>query len=327
MIPPEPDEPGSGSGGNTPASITLESVSGFTTLGRIGETLQLRVIDNNGNNYTNVTYTSSYQDVATVDQTGLVTAVGTGNCRISALDNNSNLQAYISITVEVAQSVGPIDTSTNELAQSIGLTIVNSNGDAITNFTELQAYNLGANVTANELLLPPSGKVIVSVVRVNSNGEELENDSGENLTTELPVRIYGVNYVNGVNGFKVILRNSFEEGHDIIATKTFTIDELGINREVSDLASGTLSLRLDGNTNYTLAVGSIKMLDTDVVTTDNKKIILNNDHVRYVISGPYLSLENNGIVRANSAGTDRITVSFDLGNYYESVSVDVVVTE
>ena len=186
---------------------------------------------------------------------------------------------------------------------------------------------MGANITANKLLLPPSGRVVVSVVPVNSNGEELESTSGETLTTELPVHIYGVNYVNGVNGFKVILKNSFEEGNDIIATKTFTIDELGINREVSDLASGTLSLRLDGKTNYTLAVGNVKMLNTVVVTTDNKEIMLNNDHVTYAISGPYLSMEINGIVRANSAGTDRITVSFDIGSYYESVSVDVVVTE
>lgn len=86
-------------------SITLESVSGVNKLNEIGDTLQLRVLDQNGNEYNNVDYISNNINIATVDQTGLVTAVGNLSCIITAVTNDGS-KLKDTIVIHVASDEG-----------------------------------------------------------------------------------------------------------------------------------------------------------------------------------------------------------------------------
>ncbi len=84
-----------------PASVTVAVETGTTTLAAIGQTLQLTVSVSDANDYPidepAVTWTSSDEAVVTVDQDGLVTAVGNGMADVVAMAGD--VSDMVSITV------------------------------------------------------------------------------------------------------------------------------------------------------------------------------------------------------------------------------------
>ena len=86
-----------------PASISIEVDDEATMLAKIGQTLQLGVVVNDGNDHpiadADVTWMSSDENVITVDGAGLVTAVGDGMAEVTAA--SGDVSAMVSITVMV----------------------------------------------------------------------------------------------------------------------------------------------------------------------------------------------------------------------------------
>ena len=86
-----------------PASISIEVASDATTLTEIGQTLQLLVSVNDGNENAiaepAVTWMSGDENVVTVDEDGLVEAVGNGMTEVTAA--SGDVSAMVSITVMV----------------------------------------------------------------------------------------------------------------------------------------------------------------------------------------------------------------------------------
>ncbi len=111
-----------------PASVTVAVESGTTTLAAIGQTLQLTVSVSDANDHPiaepAVTWTSSDEAVVTVDQDGLVTAVGNGMADVVA--TAGDVSDMVSITVmETSEPVATtvmIDPASHTL-EAIGETV------------------------------------------------------------------------------------------------------------------------------------------------------------------------------------------------------------
>src|SRR3974390_2308578 len=135
-----------------PVSISLSIEEGLSSLSTVGQTLHLFAMGNYSDgsqqslNYTDsgTTYISSNPAVATVDNTGLVTAVTAGNATITALNEGvvSTVQIQVLIAkdtdgdgmpddTEIANGFNPLDPS--DAGQD-------ADGDGLTN---LQEYQLG----------------------------------------------------------------------------------------------------------------------------------------------------------------------------------------
>ena len=111
-----------------PASVTVAVESGTTTLAAIGQTLQLTVSVSDANDHPiaepAVTWTSSDEAVVTVDQDGLVTAVGNGMADVVAMAGA--VSDMVSVTVmETSEPVATtvmIDPASHTL-EAIGETV------------------------------------------------------------------------------------------------------------------------------------------------------------------------------------------------------------
>ena len=114
-----------------PASISIEVDAEATTLAEIGQTLQLGVAVNDGNDHpiadAAVTWTSSDETVITVDGEGLVTAVGDGMAEVTAA--SGDVSAMVSITVMVPSepvattvAIDPASHTLEAIGQTVQLT-------------------------------------------------------------------------------------------------------------------------------------------------------------------------------------------------------------
>ncbi len=98
-----------------------------------GETKQLTVTDNNGNDITSESsYTSDNESVATVDENGLVTAVGVGETEITV--SYEDITETVSVTVE-AENGQPLLAITGSVDDTVKVWDVET-GQVITNFTK-----------------------------------------------------------------------------------------------------------------------------------------------------------------------------------------------
>ncbi len=97
---------GGGGGGSSKVAVTgVEVVPDSDTLG-VGQTSQLKAVvkPNNASNK-NVTWKSDNENVATVDQNGLVTAVAEGTANVTVTTKDKNKTASCTVTV-VGKSIG-----------------------------------------------------------------------------------------------------------------------------------------------------------------------------------------------------------------------------
>ena len=136
--------------------------------------MHLRVLDQDGHEYTNVTYMSSDSSIATVEQGGLVTASEKeGSCRITAYSNeDASLRASIDITVEYIGNI-ILYTANNDtnvgIGNSLGLVCCKypSSGDSIIPYTNV-TYSVSdselAEVIDNRLVGKSVGSVAVVAV-------------------------------------------------------------------------------------------------------------------------------------------------------------------
>jgi hypothetical protein len=98
-----------------PVSVTGVTVTPETAeLKAVGETVQLvaTVTPANAANK-NVSFSSSNQNVATVDDNGMVTAVGNGNAVITVTAEDGGVTATVTITVSIPGSSSPDDPTEN----------------------------------------------------------------------------------------------------------------------------------------------------------------------------------------------------------------------
>lgn len=112
------------------SGISLDVTNACIT---VGENLQLQetIVPNNATNK-NVTWDTSNNEVAIVDEEGLVTGVGIGSCQITATaKGNSNIKASCTITVSNSLSVNKITSCKGTV---VNLPINMSNTEAITAF-------------------------------------------------------------------------------------------------------------------------------------------------------------------------------------------------
>ena len=105
-----------------PANVTVAVESGTTTLAAIGQTLQLTVSVSDANDHPiaepAVTWTSSDEAVVTVDQDGLVTAMGNGVADVVA--TAGDVSDMVGITVMVMEDEG----DTREYTPWVGVSVV-----------------------------------------------------------------------------------------------------------------------------------------------------------------------------------------------------------
>lgn len=89
------------------------------TFTKAGETLQLTatIYPDSATNKT-VTWTSSNKTVATVDESGLVTAVGNGTANITATTEDGNFKATCQVTVEIPELTLSLDKTELTLTQT-----------------------------------------------------------------------------------------------------------------------------------------------------------------------------------------------------------------
>ena len=104
------------------ATRPVESISlnhDAKTFTKAGETLQLTatIYPDSATNKT-VTWKSSDKTVATVDESGLVTAVGNGTANITATTEDGNFKATCQVTVEIPELTLSLDKSELTLTQT-----------------------------------------------------------------------------------------------------------------------------------------------------------------------------------------------------------------
>ena len=130
-LPPEPPEPVATTVTLAPSSVTLHA---------LGDTIQFTatVLDQNGQVMTGVmvAYSSSADSVATVDTTGLVTAVANGNATLTATSGTASGSATVTVEQRVVEvRVSPDSVTLFAIGDSVRLTAeaLDSNGQAATN--------------------------------------------------------------------------------------------------------------------------------------------------------------------------------------------------
>ncbi len=154
-----------------PAGISIEVAPDATTLTEIEQTLQLMVSVSDGNDNAiaepAVTWTSGDENVATVDEDGLVEAVGNGMAAVTAA--SGDVSAMVSITVMVISEPVATSITIEPAAHTLG---------AIGDTVELAAVVLDQHENAMEDVMVTWSSGDDAVATVDENGVVTAVDNG-----------------------------------------------------------------------------------------------------------------------------------------------------
>lgn len=165
---------------------TVESVSvtpATTAIVSLGATQQFSAAarDGSGNTLAGVSFTwsSSDEDCATVNTSGLVTAVGNGVATISAAAAGTNGGATVTVAqvgVELVFSVQPVETYAGvTIEPAVEVEVRDANGHAVENATETVALAIGENPGAGTLsgtttVVPENGVATFDDLTIDEDG-------------------------------------------------------------------------------------------------------------------------------------------------------------
>lgn len=222
---------------------------------------------------------SDDSNVATVDQTGLVTAVGTGNCRITAYDNNDGyLKSSLDIAVEAENTNsdvlfiwGESDATMVEVGDTLRL-FVSKNGESYSDVTYLIDSTDYAEISEDGVLTGKAeGTVLVTVI--DKADTSVATSKSFEVVAEIAVEsifIHGaadVNTITEPGGQLQIVAQASPSG------KLYTDVTFSVNDE-------TIAT-IDSTSGWLTAVGNGTVVVTGTSTIDNSL----TDTCEIVISG------------------------------------------
>lgn len=240
---------------------------------------------------------SDDSNVAAVDQTGLVTAVGTGNCRITAYDNNDGyLKSSLDIAVEDEDTKsdvlfvwGESDATMVEVGNTLRL-VVSKNGKRYRNVTYLIDSTDYAEISEGGILTGKAeGTVIVTVTDKADNS--LTASKSFDVVTEMAVKaifVHGAGDVNTITepGGQLKIVAQASPSSELYTDVTFSVNDENI-------------ATIDSTSGWLTAVGNGTVVVTGTSTIDNSL----TDTCEIVISG---QTDDSGEteVEFNIAGAD-----------------------
>jgi len=136
-----------------PGTIMLSSPGQTLPLSLVGTFSDGTTLDLT--NSSNVTYSSSVQTIATVDNNGVVTAQGSGTTQVSALYQSAG--QYVMAFVDVTVGTFPLTFSSGSLV--------------------FQSQTVGTNSNPQQLTLTNSGSNPVSILQISSSGDFSESNN------------------------------------------------------------------------------------------------------------------------------------------------------
>lgn len=222
---------------------------------------------------------SDDSNVATVDQTGLVTAVGTGNCRITAYDNNDGyLKSSLDIAVEAENTNsdvlfiwGESDATMVEVGDTLRL-FVSKNGESYSDVTYLIDSTDYAEISEDGVLTGKAeGTVLVTVI--DKADTSVATSKSFEVVAEIAVESI---FVHGAADVNTIT----EPGGQLqIVAQASPSDELytDVTFSVNDETIATI----DSTSGWLTAVGNGTVVVTGTSTVDNSL----TDTCEIVISG------------------------------------------
>lgn len=302
------------------------------------ETLIATVNPTNATNK-NVTWSSNNTAIATVNATGIVTAVSAGTARITVTTQDGAKTAFCDVTV-IAQPYLVLDFETGKLT---GFTSISGNAfsdarianevsfwggpfnqqgtwhmwgfknatdDTPTGEMRTQNFTLSGNGQISLMIAGGNDLANVYVALCNSAGAELVKATGSNNEAYTTVSLNGASYVGTTCFLKVIDNSTTGFGH-------INLDDIRIPTATAMYPVISVSLNKSATS---IIVGSTESLSTSFVPSNatNKNVTWssNNSSVATVSAA--------GIVTAVAPGTARITVSSQDGGRTSFCDVTVI---
>jgi hypothetical protein len=205
---------------NTPSAIFIRSAVSQDYIDLPGGMLPLYVVDSNGVNYTEVVWSTNDPSIATVDQGGMVTAVGNGTVRITA---TSTEDGYLFATMDI-----PVSNQDN------------GDTDVITYFSLVDPWNNTPTVLDESSV---HANVGVSQEYFDSNNiGDVKLHLYDEYGAELAVYTLGSHGYGGLNVLNFNIESSFKlfttlrtvkvklyVDSEVKYEETFTIEQLGLS--------------------------------------------------------------------------------------------------
>ena len=298
-------------------SVTVTPSSG--TLTTVGETLQLTagVLPENASNR-NVSWVSSNTSVATVDQTGKVTAVANGTAVITVTTQDGNKTAIANITVSIPISVTSVTvTPSSGTLTTVGETLQLTAGVLPENASNRNVSWVSSNT--NVATVDQTGKVTAvanGTAVITATTQDGNKTATANITVRVPISVTSVTVTPSSGTLTTV--------GETLQLTAGVLPENASNRNVSWVSSNTNVATVDQTGKVTAvangtAVITVTTQDGSITATANitVNIVSNNTGggENFGNSGNTGSGENSGNNgnTANSGNTGS-------GNVAESIS-------
>ena len=294
-----------------------------TVMNKIGDTVQLTVnVEPKDAGNKKIIWTSSDPKVATVDETGKVTALAEGTAVITATTEDGSFTATCKVTVKAsatentestentdAETVSAKQQEKNELALNAGLKVSQTGSKINVTWGEVkdaEGYDVyvqycGKKFTSKSINSVNSGKV-TKIVITKVNGKKLDLKKN----------------------FKVYVRayKKLENGKKVTLGKTITAHIVGRKNTGS---TNVKEVKVS-KSSYTLKVGKSATIKAKTVLVDKKKKQLSNAHAkqfRYASSDKKVAtVSSKGKITAVSKGSCVVYV-YARNGYAKKVKVTV----
>ncbi len=341
-------------GGETTGEYALN----FTTLAlKTGETKQLSVSDQDGKAVTSgVTYESKNADIATVSETGLVTAVAAGETDITAKVGTATLTCSVTVAQSYAFSLDPasLDIAAGARARlTLKATPELPAGGRPHTFTSSNTNVATVDAGSGEVTGVAKGTAVITC-----------SVDGEEVKANVTVTEYTVKIDNAAMGSETALRMGDPDKHitvtadpaDHAVEATYKTSNAG----VVTVEGGTLHAVGTGTATVTVTVGGREFTTTVTVSSavqytlkaDGEEIedetvtmklggtlqlTVERDPAGEIPTTTYTSesaevaqVGDNGLITAKGVGTTTVTVAIEGADTFEitvNVLYDVVQTE
>ncbi|WP_407413277.1 Ig-like domain-containing protein, partial [Methanobrevibacter sp.] len=305
-----------------------------------------------------INYSSSNEDVATVDETGTVTAVGEGTAIITVEVGDGKIFAINSTTVTVTVSRIPTEitvaNTTLDMApldfSAINATLTPDVGDLTYNSTDSSV----ASVLFGYIIAVGEGKANITVYFEGDNKYAASEKVIEVTVTKIPTEITVENTTIEMNPFDVApVGANLTPGLDFTLTYTSSNSSVAtvILGEIVALSEGeaTITVSFDGTIRYAAAENktidvivtkipteitvektTIEMAPLDITPTGANLTNASNLLLTYTSSNSSVATVILGEIVALSEGEATITVSFNGTTRYAAAknkTIDVIVTK
>ena len=267
---------------NRTVTVTVSLNNANVTVGndtcdlKVGEAYAINATKHPDTILLDITYTSSNSSVATVDEKGIVTAVGVGSAVITVEVGDDEIYAKNSTTVKVTVSKVPTEIAADPIAatynanKDLVITLKDSNGNPIgglnitvdlngtknyttdtsgqvripTNGLAANIYDVGISFNGTENYLNSSNTTTVSIYKESSRVDT------KPLTTDYNVHKYLVVGLKDNEGNPIRNADAFIEIHGV--TYKCRSDDAGDARLIIRLNPGTYTAKITfDNVNYT----------------------------------------------------------------------------